>query len=732
MASYYLRSKKRNVPFCLSAILFLLGGMGATGAAPHGLKPAAQTAQADTPTHTLDCPVVFTQLPPQRGAEQEPGRGNGTLRCDYGSGGRIARLDPDGRFRVLTEGLHSACGADVSFDGQRILFAGKRAAQDAWTIWEMNADGSEVRQITHDSGNCRCPIYLTTLYTLDDVPQYQIAFVSDATGQSNEAGCGLATSLYRCKLDGSAIRRLTLNPSDDLDPFPMEDGRVLLASWQRMDLRRGVGGRVALFGVNVDGTDYALFCGAQGRRIKHMPCVTPNGLVVFVEADQVGWDGAGQLAAVTLRRNLHSYRPITQDEHLLYHSPAPLPDGTVLVSARRAGVPSSKFEAQGSKFEVQGSKFQVERGGAQLGSGGSASGTHGVYRLDPQSGQAELIFDDPRWHDIHARAVVSRPEPDGRSSVVNEASPTGKLYCLNAYLTDPAVMSYVEPGMIRGLRVLEGVSEPSNEAMRSEGTEAHGLKPAALVPRAQRRLLGQVPVEEDGSFQIEVPADVPIQLQTLDAEGMALNTCGWIWVKRREWRGCIGCHEDPELAPENRLVLAVQHPAMKLTLPAEKRRTVDFRRDVMPILVKKCVACHVGNGGGLDLRAEREGDFNRAYQSLLVGISALSEDRSLTVAVQKAESDPPAVGKYVHPGEARTSPLIWRLFGRNTSRPWDEGYRPGQTSPPCPPPEAEALTNDERMTFVEWIDLGALWDGIPGPDEFPQQADGGVRGETRR
>jgi hypothetical protein len=36
-----------------------------------------------------------------------------------------------------------------------------------------------------------------------------------------------------------------------------------------------------------------------------------------------------------------------------------------------------------------------------------------------------------------------------------------------------------------------------------------------------------------------------------------------------------------------------------------------------------------------------------------------------------------------------------------------------------PPASSEELTEDEKRTFVEWIDMGALWDGIPGPDGLP-------------
>jgi hypothetical protein len=644
-----------------------------------GACPACMSASPVSGASGIDFPIVFTQLPVWPELERQPGPGGGTLRCDYGESGRIVRLDPDGTLRVLTEGFESACGADISFDGERILFAGKRRSDDPWNIWEMGADGTGLRQITRDCGNCRSPAFQATLYTIVSTePWYQIMFVSDRAGEMNEYGSGPAQSLYSCKLDGSAVRRLTMNLSDDFDPFLMSDGRVLLASWQRRDLRRGPLGRVAIFGVNTDGADYALYCGDPGRRVKHMPCETTDGLVVFVEADSVGFDGAGQLAAVSVRRPLYSYKPITQDERVLYHSPSPLPDGAVLVSSRPAGRPVPQADE---------------------------NRTHGLYRLVPRTSEKSLVFDDPAFHDVHARLLAPRPQPDGRSSVVNEKYPTGKLYCLNVYLTDPDIVKHMSPGMVRGLRVIEGVpvsaDDPGADSDESSTRGFGGpVSVHGMAPIVQKRLLGQVPVEADGSFHIEIPADVPVELQTLDAHGMALRSCGWIWAKHREPRGCIGCHEDPELTPENRFVLAMQRPGMKLTLPPDKRRAVDFRRHVMPIIERKCVSCHDGENGGPDLRAERCGDFNRAYESLLAGLG------------RPAPDDRPAVGKYVHPGQARTSPLIWRLFGRNTSRPWDVTYNPGPTFPTHPPAEAEQLTDDERLTFIEWIDLGAHWDGI--------------------
>jgi hypothetical protein len=568
--------------------------------------------------------IVLTQIPAGGKLEKSPA---GMLRAGYGEGARLVLLLPDGATRVLSEGFHSAADPDVSFDGKRILFAGQKSAAADWNVYEMDLSGSGVRQITRGLGDCRSPAYQASLFELNaDRPWYQATFVSAAAGELTEYGGLPSTNLYSVRQDGSAVRRLSFNPSASFDPFQMPDGRMLFASWQRHNLERGPRGRIGLFGINVDGTDYAVFAADEGLRVKHMVCVTPQRLAVFVEAASAPWDGAGRLAAVSLRRNLHSHRAITGPADGLFHSPSPLPDGAVLVSRRPA----------------------------------DGTGTHAVYRLDPATGRREVLFDDPGYHDIQAKLVVARPEPDGRSSVVEEKDPTGKFYCLSVYTADVRLAF----GTPTRLRVVEGLP-------RRAGAQRDPRSP--LLPT---RLLGELNLEEDGSFNIQTPANLPIQLQVLDAEGMALRSSAWIWVKNRESRGCIGCHEDGELVPENRLARALTKPSVQLTLPPERRRAVDFLRDVLPILTAKCGAraCHGGQtpprlGGGA--RAEH-------------------------------------LAQYVHPGKARTSPLVWRIFGRNTSRAWDRVPLAGKIAP-MPPAGQAPLAAEEKRTIVEWIDLGAGW-----------------------
>ncbi|MCR4414320.1 MAG: hypothetical protein NUV77_18025 [Thermoguttaceae bacterium] len=617
--------------------------------------------------------LLVTQIPAGSDAERAGPSSGGMLRADYGDGGRIALVAPDGSVRVLTQGFHSACEPDVSFDGKRFLFAGRRTATERWNIFEMLIDGSGVRQITKGPGDCRSPGYQSTQYVITaSEPWYQITFVGTVPGSLNEIGTAPATALYACKLDGTEVKRLTYNLSSDYDPAIMWDGRLLYASWQRARLSHGLLGQIRIFGVNTDGGDYAAYVQPSARRIQHMPCTTPTGQAVFVECDRAPWDGAGTLACVETRRPLRTYRALTIEADGLFHSPSPLPDGRILVSRR----------------------------------GADGAGTHGVYRLDLRSGRLEPVFDDPGAHDVQAKAVVARDEPDGRSSVVSEGDPHGKLYCLNIYQSDLKDKTWMPAGSVKRLRVLEGLPRrDGGTAAQATSAQAAGIE-HGTPQLALRRILGEAPIEPDGSFNLEVPSNTPIELQILDEHGMALRSCGWIWARSHQSQGCIGCHEDPELSPDNYVTQSLAKDSYPISPPVEQRRAVDFRRDLMPLIAKKCAGCHDKGGAAPYLDAGKE---------LAIGpISITSARRTYEALLAPDEGgwQRSGRGKYVDPGQARTSPLVWHLFGRNTSRPWD-GPACQRQAKPIEPGKLEPLSDEERRRFVEWIDLGAPWDSIP-------------------
>ena len=58
-----------------------------------------------------------------------------------------------------------------------------------------------------------------------------------------------------------------------------------------------------------------------------------------------------------------------------------------------------------------------------------------------------------------------------------------------------------------------------------------------------QQIIGYAPIEPDGSFKLQVPADTPIALAVIDADGRAFQThTNWIQVRPGERRTCDGCH----------------------------------------------------------------------------------------------------------------------------------------------------------------------------------------------
>ncbi len=84
-------------------------------------------------------------------------------------------------------------------------------------------------------------------------------------------------------------------------------------------------------------------------------------------------------------------------------------------------------------------------------------------------------------------------------------------------------------------------------------------------PGSEENILGEAPFESDGSFHIEVPSGVPLRFALLDKQGGTVaEQDSWTWVMPREWRGCIGCHEDREMVVPNKMADAFVKPAVQL------------------------------------------------------------------------------------------------------------------------------------------------------------------------
>jgi len=103
-----------------------------------------------------------------------------------------------------------------------------------------------------------------------------------------------------------------------------------------------------------------------------------------------------------------------------------------------------------------------------------------------------------------------------------------------ARMKDPADPAY-RCAPARFVRAIRAVAPPSGSM---------GLRQAiGETDFEQQQILGYAPIEPDGSFKLQVPADVPLALSVIDAEGRAIQThTNWIQVRPGERRTCDGCH----------------------------------------------------------------------------------------------------------------------------------------------------------------------------------------------
>ena len=122
-----------------------------------------------------------------------------------------------------------------------------------------------------------------------------------------------------------------------------------------------------------------------------------------------------------------------------------------------------------------------------------------------------------------------------------------------------------------------------------------------------KRLLGTVPVEEDGSAIFKVPANTPISIQPIDKDGVAVQWMrSWVTGQPGEVVSCIGCHEDQNQIPIPKRVMASQKAAVPLKAPEGGVRSFTFDLEIQPILDRACIACHNGEGKAFDLRGGKK------------------------------------------------------------------------------------------------------------------------------
>mgnify|MGYP001809747585 FL=1 len=153
--------------------------------------------------------------------------------------------------------------------------------------------------------------------------------------------------------------------------------------------------------------------------------------------------------------------------------------------------------------------------------------------------EVRSVYDTDGLNRMAAQMLVASDRDAGCTTSIpqttpHEANDTRSSVADLHKMRDPADPAYkCSPAWF--VRAVRGVPPPSGMAGVRDSIGETDFE--------QNQIIGYAPIEPDGSFKLEVPADVPLALSVIDADGRAIQThTNWIQVRPGERRTCDGCH----------------------------------------------------------------------------------------------------------------------------------------------------------------------------------------------
>ena len=470
------------------------------------------------------------------------------------------------------EGGRFVGDVDLHFDADRILFS-SLDAKNRWQVFELSlpkalepSAGLQPRQLTGEQPD-------VDSYDACYLPDGRIIFCSTApfVGVPCVFGSSHVAMLYRMDADGKNIRQLCFEQDHDWCPAVLNNGRVLYLRWEYTDTPHSQ--TRLLFHMNPDGTEQMEYYGSNSY--------WPNGVfyarpipnhptrVVGIVTGHHGVHRMGELvifdpgkgrneASGAIQRIPGHGKPVERvvRDALVDGSwpkflhPYPLSEKHFLVSCKPT--PQSQW---------------------------------GLYLVDIFDNML-LLHEEPGYAILEPVPLQKTLKPP---IIPDKADPRRKdalVYMVDVYEGDG--LKGVPRGTVKKLRLF------------TYHFAYHGMGGLLGVvgmdgPWDPKRILGTVPVEADGSALFRVPANTPISVQPLDAEGKALQLMrSWMTAMPGETLSCVGCHEPQNSSPPARHTLALTRPPAEIEPWRGPARGFSYPREVQPVIDKYCISCHDG------------------------------------------------------------------------------------------------------------------------------------------
>lgn len=574
-------------------------------------------------------PVVFVQDVPGGAYSSHIVSFHGD--CARPGGGVFVLEEPGRSMRVrplvrdqLPQGAYMF--PEVSYDGQRVLFAYSEAESDPTTygqfperffhLYSVDTDGGNLKQLTDGPYDDHSPCFL---------PNGKIIFCSTRRGGFHRCGKGPCPThtLAICEADGSNPRVVSFHDTHEYDPAVLHDGRVLYTRWDYVD-RRAVNFQ-HLWTVKPDGSDVRIYYGNstlnpmgiwEARPI-------PGSKRVMGTACAHHSMPAGSIVLVDVGKGIDDLGPITR-----FTPDVPFYESEFPVRSRWGGKWPPEVQKQlqtirwpghcfrspyplSEKYCLAAYSFDTLRGEPYK----NPPHLFGLYLVDC-FGNKELLYRDSNISSSWPIPLRSRDIPPVLpSALAAESEAEGTFFLQDVYKS----WTPLPTDRITHLRIIQVLPK----------TTPHMGKPSPGAARGApgKQVLGTVPVEKDGSAHFRVPAHKAVLFQALDEQGRAVQTMySLTYAQPGERVACVGCHEhgttSPPASASEPVAMALRRPPSAITPGPDGCLPFSYPLLVQPVLDQHCVQCHSAEkpkeeSGGIVLTGEPEAAFSKSYNALV-------------------------------------------------------------------------------------------------------------------
>ncbi|HUT88998.1 MAG TPA: hypothetical protein VMY37_05860 [Thermoguttaceae bacterium] len=629
-------------------------------------------------------PILFTtraQYINNHGTEETMYQSNEPPGLCFRGGGALKVLDvASGCLRTILE-LPQGIVRDpeVHFDGRKILFSMRRDRQDDYHLYEIDADGQNLRQLTFAPRVTDIhPVYL---------PNGKILFSSTREPKYIPCQRHLMANLFVMEADGANICQVGHNTQFEGRGSLLPDGRVLYTRWEYVD--KHFSSAYGLWTANPDGTNQSLFYGGlawQPGAIVDARAIPDSRhiLCVFTSVHDLGW---GAMVVINPARGNDG--PTT----VMRSWPADLgPYLTHWDSPGRVG--GAQYDAfmrlplkYESPYPLSEKYFLVSR---MLAPG---SREMGLFVVDVFGNEVLLHHESPGC--FEPMLLAPRPCPPVIPGQTDSAEEQGTLYVYSVYRGEK--MEAVAPGTVKAIRIVEAPAKlsypPAGHGDWNAPCDGESHTPTAVNWNHYnaKRVLGTVPVEADGSACFNVPAGRFLYFQLLDDRGIMVHSMrSGTMLQPGEQQGCVGCHDYRSAVPGHKMPLALRREPSAIRPWYGPPRDFSYTAEVQPVLDRHCMRCHDygQETGSVNLSGDLGVVFNASYVALMA--------RSPDVWTPPRPAEPKPLVSSVGAGPVPVvGPYAWGSHRSRLVELLQAGHEEVKLSP------------EELDRIITWIDLNA-------------------------